>query len=206
MKDRLAIVGYSGHSYVVLDAAIKADLTVVAYTEAEEKSYNPFHLEYLGYEGDHSFDGWNRGYGFILGIGENSARERAAMKVIDSGNRLCSVIHPASEIGVNDKIGVGSFIAAGVLINPMVTIGRAVIINTGSIIEHECQIAAGVHIAPGAVLAGNVTVGDRTFIGANSIIKEGTVIGSDVVIGAGSVVLHDVKSGSRVVGNPARLI
>lgn len=203
MGNKLIIVGYSGHAYVVLDAAIKAGLKVVAYTETEEKRHNPFNLDYLGNESDIDFSFSDLNYGFVLGIGKNSVRERVARKIIDHGKKLMSVIHPSAVIGSHVELGNGSFIAAGTMINPMVTIGKAVIINTGSIVEHECKIADAAHIAPGAVLAGNVTIGERTFVGANSVIKEGTVIGQDVVIGAGSVVLKDLKSGTKVVGNPA---
>lgn len=206
MKDKLIIVGYSGHAYVVLDAAKQAGLSVEAYTENEEKNYNPFELEYLGFEGDENFIGWVSQHGFILGIGNNKIRERVTKLILGKKEKLCTVIHPKAQIGLYVDIGDGTFVAAGVMINPLVNIGKAVIINTGAIVEHECQIGNCAHIAPGAVLAGNVKVGNRSFIGANAVIKEGVEIGSDVIIGAGTVVLNNVHSKSKVVGNPGRLI
>lgn len=206
MENKLVIVGYSGHAYVVLDAAINAGQKVVAYTETEKKRDNPFTLDYLGNESEPFFSFSELDYGFVLGIGKNSVRERVARKIKDHGKKLISVIHPSAVIASHVEIGIGSFIAAGVIINPMVKIGKVVIINTGSIIEHGCQIGDAVHIAPGVVLAGNVTIGKRTFVGANSVIKEGVVIGDDVIIGAGSVVLKNLKSETKVVGNPARAI
>ena len=56
-------------------------------------------------------------------------------------------------------------------------IGDFVILNTGSIIEHECVLGKATSISPGAVLCGNVEVGERVLIGANSVIKEGVKIG-----------------------------
>ena len=200
------IIGYSGHSYVVLDAAKKAEMHVDAYTEKEKRLQNPFLLDYLGFEGDENFEGWNNGFEFILGIGDNLVREKVAQLIVSKKEVLRSIIHPSTIIGSHVEIGNGSFIAAGALINPLVSIGKAVIINTGAIIEHECQIGNSVHIAPGTVLAGNVKVGDRSFIGSNTAIKEGVEIGNDVVIGQGSVILNDVKSKSKVVGNPGRLL
>lgn len=200
------IIGYSGHSYVVLDAAEKAGLQVEAYTERVEQTLNPFDLKYLGYESDENFEGWNNGYEFILGIGDNRIREAVTKLFAKKNEELLSVIHPTANIGSFIKIGNGTFIAAGAIINPLVKLGKAVIINTGAIVEHECQIGDFTHIAPGAVLTGNVKVGARSFIGANAVIKEGIEIGSDVIIGAGTVVLNDVQSKSKVVGNPARLI
>lgn len=204
--DNQAIIGYSGHAYVVLDAAQKAGLQVTAYTEKEEHILNPFELEYLGFEGDKNFDGWDKEHKFILGIGDNRIRESVTELILKKEKKLRSVIHPSACIGSLVDIGDGTFVATGVLINPLVEIGKSVIINTGAIVEHECKIGDFSHVAPGAVLAGNVKVGERSFIGANAVIKEGVEIGSDVIIGAGAVVLENVESESKVVGNPGRLI
>ena len=104
------------------------------------------------------------------------------------------------------KMGVGNFIARNACINPLVEIGCFCIINTGSVIEHECSIKDAVHIGPGSVLAGGVEVGDNTFIGANSVVKQGVKIGKNVIIGAGSVIIRNIDDNSKVVGNPGRLI
>jgi sugar O-acyltransferase (sialic acid O-acetyltransferase NeuD family) len=203
---KLVIIGYSGHAYVVIDAAEKTGLHVDLYAEKEELTHNPFNLKYIGFEGDENFRVWDIGYEFILGIGDNSIREKVTELIASKKEKLISVIHPSANISSYAEIGRGTFVAAGAMINPLVRIGKSVIINTGAIIEHECNISNYAHIAPGAVLAGNVKVGERSFIGANAVIKEGVEIGNDVVIGSGTVILKNVQSESKVVGNPGRLL
>ena len=200
------IIGYSGHAYVVLDAAQNLGLQIEAYTEKAKRVVNPFKLDYLGFESDENFAEWNNKHEFILGIGNNQIREKITNFILSKGEKLGSVIHPSANIGSLVEFGEGTFVAAGVMINPIVKTGKAVIINTGAIVEHECQIGNAAHIAPGAVLAGNVKVGDRSFIGANAVIKEGVEIGNDVIIGVGTVVLNNIPCKSKVVGNPGRLI
>lgn len=205
MSDKKIIIsGYSGHAFVVADTAISDGLNLHFYSEIKEIDYNPFKLKYIGFEGDTNFKAWDMDIAFILGIGNNTIRQRIANNIIKHNQSILNVIHPSVSKSDLFKIGIGNFIARNVSINPLVEIGNHCILNTACIIEHECILADAVHIAPGAVLAGNVQVGERSFIGANTVIKQGVKIGKDVVIGAGSVVLQNISDGKKVVGNPSR--
>lgn len=200
------ILGYSGHAYVVMEAANKMGISISYYADKVQTATNPFGLAYLGFEGDDDFKGWYGDYRFILGVGDNMIRERLAVMVNQKGKALQKIIHPTSEISSDVELGDGTFVAAQVAVNPLAQVGKFVILNTASVIEHECIINDGVHIAPGAVLAGNVSVGKRSFIGANAVIKEGVTIGDDVIVGAGSTIINDIADQQKVVGNPGHLI
>ena len=205
MSDKeIVLVGYSGHAFVLAEAASSSGMNLKHYTEKKESLKNPFNLNYLGYEGDEDFKGWDFNYGFILGIGDNVIRTRVARLIKSRGAELINVIHKQASISSNVKLGKGVFIARNAAVNPLSDIQDYTIINTGSIIEHECTIGSGSHIGPGAVLAGNVKVGANCFIGANAVIKQGVTIGDNVIVGAGSVVIRDLGNNKKVVGNPSR--
>lgn len=207
MSDKkIILVGYSGHGYVVAEAALLSNLPLQYYTEISELNNNPYDLEYIGFEGSETFSGWNEEASFILGIGDNRLRLKIAQLISAKNKVIRPVIHPTASIAKNVLIGEGSFVARNVSVNPLVFIGKYCIINTAAIIEHECTIEDGVHIAPGAVLAGNVTIGAGSFIGANAVILQGVTIGKNVIIGAGTVVLKDVADNKKVVGNPGKEI
>ena len=207
MSDKkIILAGYSGHGFVVAEAAHQASMPLFYYSEYTELNTNPFGLHYLGFEGNDSFEGWNEDLDFILGIGDNAIRVKVAQLIKSKNKKICNVIHPTASIGQKVTIGEGNFIARNVSVSPLVSIGNYCILNTGCIMEHECIIHNGVHIAPGAVIAGNVTVGENTFIGANAVVKQGVVIGKNVIIGAGSVVLKDVLDQKKIAGNPAKEI
>lgn len=53
---------------------------------------------------------------------------------------------------------------------------------------------------------GRVKIGDNCFIGAEAIILPNTEIGDNCIVGAGAVVTKDIKAGSVVAGNPAKVI
>lgn len=202
-KYSIAIIGYSGHSFVVLDAAKQMGLDVEYYCERNQVSFNPFEINYLGDEGSGFFD-WNSIDQFILGIGDNRIRQKVADLILSQKKTILNVIHPSSIISNYATFGTGNFIAASVTVNALAKIADNCILNTGCIVEHECSIESGAHIAPGTVLAGNVTVGKNSFIGANTVVKQGVKIGNGVTIGAGSVVIKDIPDNDIWVGNPAK--
>lgn len=206
MLDKVAIIGYSGHGYVVTESALSCGIEVSHYCDKLPNHTNPFQLEYLGFEGDDHFKGWNGDFQFILGIGDNKLRHKIGLKLLERKEILLNVIDPSASLSKFLNIGIGNFIAKQVSVNTLATIGDFCILNTGCIVEHECHLANGVHIAPGAVLAGNVQVGENTFIGANAVIKQGVQIGKNVVLGAGSVIIKDILDNQTVVGNPGRVL
>ncbi|SEG42969.1 sugar O-acyltransferase, sialic acid O-acetyltransferase NeuD family [Halpernia humi] len=203
---KMILVGYSGHAFVVADAAICMGLKLHYYSEVSKVNTNPFNLNYIGFEGNKDFEGWADDYEFILGIGDNKLRQKIGKQIVNKNKLLKTVIHPTASISKNVNIGEGSFVSKNVSVNPLAIIGNFCILNTGCIVEHECILGEAVHVAPGAVLAGNVSVGERTFIGANVVVKQGIKIGKDVIIGAGSVVIKNIPDGKKIVGNPTREI
>ena len=193
------IVGYSGHSYLCIEASVSLNLEILGYYDVVERLINPYKLEFLGNEDQIKID-----HQPFISIGNNSIREKVYNKLLL--NKIClerSILHPSAIISNTSLIEKQTFVSAGVIINPQVKIGVGCIINTGAIIEHDCSIDKFSHIAPGAVLLGNVSIGSGCMIGANAVIKQGVSIGDDVTIGAGAVVLKDINSNTTFVGNPA---
>ena len=203
-KKELIIIGYSGHAYVMIDAALQLGYNFFGYTNLKENIKNPYNLNYLGDENDINFKFFKKKYQFCVGIGDNKLRTKISEKIRLKNKTLANIFHPDSSIFKNTIFGNGVFIAKNVAINSFCEIHDDVIINTSATIDHECLILSGAHIAPGSVLLGNVKIGKKSFVGSNSVIKEGVNIGDNVIIGAGSVVLNDILDNSIVYGNPAK--
>lgn len=206
LDKKVILVGYSGHGIVVAEAAMMAGINLLFYTEKSEMKFNPFEINYIGFESDLNFEFWNSNMDFIIGIGDNFLRQKIGELITSKENKILNVINPSASVSKYCNMGYGNFIGRNASINPLAQIGNLCIVNTGCIIEHECKIDDYVHIAPGAVLAGNVHVGQNTFIGANSVIKQGVKIGKNVIIGAGSVIIQDIPDFKKMVGNPSREI
>lgn len=201
----MVIIGYSGHAFVVCSILKAAGVAVSAYCDNEEKSNNPFGLQYLGTENsEQALKAFKEKPAFIA-IGSNTIRKKVFDFIISQKGNIMNAIHPSAIICTTAVIaGKGVMIAAGAIIQPLASIGEAAICNTGSIIEHECKVGAFSHIGPGTILCGNVSIGEGSFIGAGAIVRQGITIGKNCMIGAGSVVVKDVPDNTTVVGVPAR--
>lgn len=199
-QEKLYIIGYSGHAYVCLEAALNAGFTIAGYFDKQEVINNPFQLSFLGDESNVPSDG-----NVFISIGDNYIRQKV-YKNIKTSLQFPTIIDVTASVSRFANIDKGSFVSKNVAINAFAQVGKFAIINTGAIVEHECTIGDFAHIAPGCVLTGNVTVGNNSFIGANAVVKPGVKIGDNVIVGAGSVVLRDIPDNSKVVGNPTRLI
>ncbi len=204
LKKPVAVIGYSGHSYVIIDILLNAGRMVTAYCDSEQKDRNPFHLQYLGRETE--VIRALQAYDFFVGVGHNGIRRKIHTQMLEYLGNPINVIHPSAIVSASVEMNHGIMISANATINALVSIGRGAICNTSCSIDHECVIDEFAHIAPGAVLCGDVRIGAGTFVGAGSVIKQGVRVGSNVVIGAGTVVIRDVPDNTMVVGNPQRVL
>ena len=115
------------------------------------------------------------GYYFLITVGQlETADKRAELfeEVKSAGGKFATVISPLAHIAKGVKIGEGSIVHHGVIINSDSTIGVNCIINSKALIEHDCTVEDNCHIAVGAVLAGGVKIGRGSFIGANATVVQ----------------------------------
>lgn len=203
----VVIIGYSGHSYVILDLLKRLNRQVVGYLDMEEKMANPYGLKYLGSEDTPDGLAVVEEHDYFVCLGHNGLRKKILNKLFDkTGKKAITLIHPVASIASTVRLGSGTAVFANASINSMAQIGEGVVCNTACVIEHECQVGDYAHIAPGAVLAGNVKVGENVFIGANAAVIQGLEIKQNAIVGAGSVVINHVAENVTVAGNPAKVI
>jgi sugar O-acyltransferase (sialic acid O-acetyltransferase NeuD family) len=144
---------------------------------------------------------------FVVGLGstgDNTHRQRLFELGLAHHLVPLTVRHPSAICSLWAKVGSGSQLLPGSIVNAGAELGVNVIVNSGAIVEHDCRIGSHVHVATGARLASAVRVGDRSHVGAGAVIRQCTVIAEDAVVGAGAVVVKDVATGITVVGVPAR--
>jgi sugar O-acyltransferase (sialic acid O-acetyltransferase NeuD family) len=141
----------------------------------------------------------------IAAIGDNHTRSRMFDRFLESGERFFVAKHPRAIIAPDVRLGEGSMVCAGVVVNTGTIIGRNVILNTGCTVDHHSQIGCHVHIAPGVHIAGEVTVGEGALIGIGATVMPGRRIGAWSVVGAGALVHEDIPDRVVALGVPAKV-
>jgi sugar O-acyltransferase (sialic acid O-acetyltransferase NeuD family) len=205
MKNKLLIIGASGHGKVVADIAIKMNKwQSVVFVDDDESLRTSMGIEVIG-KLNEAFELLND-YDICVAIGNNTIREKLHTELESKRASLPALIHPTAVIGEQVNVGSGTVVMAGVVINCCTRIGKACIINTGSTIDHDNVIGDFTHISPGVHLAGTVKVGKGTWIGIGSTVSNNVTITSDCKFGAGAVVVKDISEPGVYAGVPVRRI
>lgn len=196
------VIGAGGHGKVVLSTLQAAGLAVEAVYDDNAKLWGS---TLLGVPVRGPIDDVRMivGASGVLGIGNNSVRERLAQSL---PLRWLTVVHPHACVHPSASLGEGTVVFAGAVIQPDVVVGRHSIVNTCASIDHDCRVGSFVAVGPGAHLSGTVTVGDRCLLGTGSSAIPKVHIASDVIVGAGAVVIRDLPAGCTMVGTTPRII
>lgn len=202
----LWILGSGGHAKVVIDAALASGRFDVAGVLDDDPEHWKNRVLDIPVRGPATPEALER-FGVdlaVIAIGANRARAELARQ-LDGLLEWATVIHPSAYLARGVKVREGSVVCAGAIVQPDATIGRHTILNTGSSVDHDCNVGNFVHIAPGVRLCGNVRIRSAAFLGVGSSVLPGLTVGAGATIGAGAVVVRDISPGATATGVPARV-
>jgi sugar O-acyltransferase (sialic acid O-acetyltransferase NeuD family) len=142
----------------------------------------------------------------IVAIGNNTQRSLVQGKVLEHGRSLVSIVHPTASVSRSATLDAGCYLAEHATIRANSFVGAGTILNTGSVVSHDCHIGSFVSFGPNAATASHVSTGARTMLGVGACVRPHAKIGSDCEVGAGAAVVNDIPDGCTVVGVPAKPI
>jgi sugar O-acyltransferase (sialic acid O-acetyltransferase NeuD family) len=202
LNKSLLILGAGGHAKVIIETARRCGYVPTAVFDDDESLFG---TEVSGVTVTNTIKSLaaDTEAKAIIAIGSNRVRKLIAEKFKKMS--WITLLHPNAYICSSTRVGEGSLVCAGVVIQPDAVIGNHVIINTGAKVDHDCNIENYCHICPGAILAGGVKIKEGTMVGTGSSIIPLKSVGSWSTIGAGSVVVKDIPAKSRAWGVPAKV-
>ncbi|MEO1764366.1 MAG: acetyltransferase [Cyanobacteria bacterium J06629_18] len=133
---------------------------------------------------------------WIIAIGNNRIRQKLALQLENQGYSFATAIHPSAKIALGVEISPGTVVMANTVINTDTTIGNHVILNTGSLVDHDCHIGDYTHISPGCILCGHVKVGKKVLLGANTTVSPCIEISDEISCDPGSTIVESLFSSS----------
>lgn len=193
MSNKIVFIGGGGHSLVCYDVLCQnKDLNLIGFIDIKQDVVlKKVGCKYLG--NDRVIKSLiKKDYFFFNAIGQIKTPEKRIetfKKIINSNGQFTTLISKNSFVSPMAKLGQGTILMNGCIVNAKSIIEENCIINTNAVIEHEVKIEPHVHIAPNATILGNVTIKSGSFIGAGAIIREGLTIQNNSVIPAGEKVM-----------------
>jgi len=187
------LYGCGGHAKVILDIFYQQGKLITALIDDNPPStINQIHGVpiYKTSEALSSISTENSKW--IIAIGNNRIRQKLALKLENQGYSFATAIHPSAKIGLGVEISPGTVVMANTVINTDTKIGSHIILNTGSLIDHDCYIGDYTHISPGCTLCGHVKVGKSVLLGANTTVSPCIEIGNEINFTPSSTILESL--------------
>lgn len=196
------VLGAGGHALPVIEAVLAAGGTIAGLLDDApggpvlgHQRLGPIRmLEGLA----------GQGLAAAVAIGNNALRQLLGDRCRSLGFGLPPVLHPAALVSPSARIAPGVQVMARAVIGPEAVLGALALVNTGAIVEHQCEVGEAAHLGPGAVLCGAVRVGARALVAAGAVVRPGIPVGEDATVASGAAVVAEVPAGARVGGVPAR--
>jgi len=198
--DTVAVIGGGGHAKVVIDVlrATGQHALAVFDDDPQLQGAKVYGVPVVGPRRLLRDDASRQA---IIAIRDNRHRAACAAEL---RCRWLTVCHPSATVAEGVRLGSGTVVMAGVVIQSDAVVGDHVILNTGVLVDHDCRIGDGVHLAPGCCLTGGVSVGSGAFCGAGSTVLPRVQIGRNATLAAGAVAVHDISEEVTALGVPAR--
>lgn len=143
---------------------------------------------------------------FICCIGSSNVRKMIVEKMKAKGAVFTTIIHPSASIADSSRLGEGVIIYPFALISDNAVIGDNCIINMYSSVAHDSILGEYCTVSAHCDITGMCRLGNNVFMGSSAHIVPGSKIGDNVYICAGSTVMTRVRSGVKVLGNPAKIV
>jgi sugar O-acyltransferase (sialic acid O-acetyltransferase NeuD family) len=203
-KPSLILIGAGGHSRSCIDVIEQQGCYEIAGLVGLPEQQNTQVLGYSVLGTDSDLAELAKCYHYaLITVGQIKAadqRIRLYEQALQHGFQLPTIIAPTAYVSRHTKVGAGSIVMHGAIINSGATVGNNCIINTRALLEHDAIVGDHSHISTGTILNGEATVGSGCFIGSGSVIKEGIAIGKGCLVGFGLTVRHNLSDNTRYIG------
>jgi sugar O-acyltransferase (sialic acid O-acetyltransferase NeuD family) len=190
----LVIYGAWYYGQVIAETATMCGWNVAGFIDPDPPEWS---IALQGYPGDADA---------FVAIGDNALRAAVSQKLQAAGRRLVTICHPSASVSPSAAIGIGCYIAENATVRTKSHVATGSLLNSGSVVSHDCHVGEFVSFGPNAAIAGHVQIGNGTLLGVGASVRPHCQIGQNCTIGAGAAVIGNLTANQFVGGVPAKPI
>ena len=195
-KEKIILIGAGGHAVScidVIESTKKYEIYGLIdnfrknFIKVGKKRYKIFNEKLISRKLN------NKTKNVLICLGFNlEKRQKLFFKYKKMGFKFPVIQSSKSYVSQFSRVGEGTIIMHGAIINANATIGANCIINSKSLVEHDVKIGDSSHISTASVVNGHSVVGKNCFLGSNSTVIQSIKIKNNSFVKAGSLVKKDV--------------
>lgn len=140
---------------------------------------------------------------FVSSLG-GAYRRKCMENIISCGGEFIQLVHRTARIGTNVVLGVGNVVGPFTTIGADARVGDYNMIQSYTVIGHDAKIGNWNRIDTHVTCVGGIEIEDEADIHTGAVINHGVKVESNSKVAACSFVIRKVKSGTTVMGNPAK--
>jgi sugar O-acyltransferase (sialic acid O-acetyltransferase NeuD family) len=209
-KEKIILVGAGGHCKSVIDVIEQEGKFAIAGIIDVKEKLNTMQSGYKVIATDEQLPDLVKEVGnFCVTIGQiesGEARLRIYETLKSLGAQLPVIISPKAYVSPRTKLGDGTVVMHGAVVNAGASLGANTIVNSLALVEHDAKVGDHCHVSTHAVINGEVIIGNHVFVGSSAVIINNVSVGNRIVIGAGAVVHKSISEKGTYAGNPAKRI
>ena len=166
---RLILLGAGGYGRAVADVAAQTG----EYSDIRFLDDNSHAPDVLGACCDYS-QMMDDETAFYPAFGNNETRMNWLHRLMESGCRLPTIIHPTAYVSPTATVMPGTVIMPHAIVNTGCEIKAGCIVNCGAIIDHGCVLEKGVHVCLGAIVKAENRIPQCMKIEAGEVVQNRT--------------------------------
>ena len=143
---------------------------------------------------------------FICAMGHVASKKKCVELILEKGGRFMTLIHPSANVAPDAKIGTGCIVMQQATIGSTAVIGDFVLVQISAIVGHDAKVGNYSRLDCLSVMVGGTELQEEVTVHTAAVINHKVVVGKQAQVGACSLVIRNVKQGTTVFGNPARVI
>lgn len=168
------LYGMGGHALVLMDACRDMGIEIIGYFDDQAKAVQKDGQNLPPFLGPYRPDCFPE-LPVLVAIGNNEIRGQISLQL---AHKPFTLIHPSALVSPTARINEGSVLLQGTIVQAYAQIGRQVIVNAGTVVDHEAILEDFCHVRSLAYIGGSARVVKYATVAPLQLVERNTTFGA----------------------------